>query len=139
MDNIQKIVLKPWGLLVDGDCDTTHVSDQVFHPLIEPFQEIRMVLTDTGCHAKEGDLQKMRVCQMKVCQRGTWNEHTTVETVLSLLHGVCHLKQIRHRLGQHLKAPLAFALAAVNICVQWSGFPMAEEGYTPLAMAQLSL
>ena len=77
------LVLNQWGLVVDWDSDTANVSDQVFHPLIEQFEETMIVFTDTGFHAKEGD-----PANMKVCARGTWNDRMTIETVLSMLHGV---------------------------------------------------
>jgi hypothetical protein len=128
------LVLNQWGLVVDWDTDTANVSDQVFHPLIKKFDEQMIVFTDRGFHAKEGDPSNM-----KVCQRGTWNDRMTVETVLSMLHGTCRLKKVTHRLWQHLKARLAFALAAFNICVQWEGLPLDEEGRVHLSMAQFSL
>ena len=128
------LLLNQWGLIVDWDCDTANVSDQVFHPLIEQFVEQMIVFTDTGFHATEGDPENM-----KVCPRGTWNERMMVETVLSMLHGVCHIKKMVHRLWEHLKARLAFALAAFNICVQWHGFPLDEDGYIHLSLAEFSL
>ena len=128
------LVLNQWGLVTAWDCDTANVSDQRFHPLIEQFQEQMIVLTDSGFHAKEGDPQNM-----KVCARGTWNDRMTIETVLSMLQGICRIKKVVHRLWEHLKARLAFALAAFNICVQWDGFPMDEEGYVHLSFARFSL
>ena len=122
------------GLVVDGDTDTANVSDQVFHPLIQKFDEQMIVFTDSGFHATEGDPENM-----KVCRRGTWNDRMTVETVLSMLHGTCCLKKMTHRLWEHLKARLAFALAAFNICVPWQGLPLDEEGRVHLSMAQFSL
>jgi hypothetical protein len=128
------LVLNQWGLVVDWDTDTANVSDQVFHPLIKKFDQQMIVFTDSGFHAKEGDPDNM-----KVCSRGTWNDRMTVETVLSMLHGVCRLKKVTHRLWEHLKAHLAFALAMFNICVQWQGLPFDEKGRVHLSMAQFSL
>jgi hypothetical protein len=128
------LVLNQWGLVTDWGCDTANVSDQVFHPLIEQFQEQMIVLTDSGFHAKTGDPDNM-----KVCPRGTWNDRMTIETVLSMLHGVCCIKKVVHRLWEYLKARLAFALAAFNICVQWDGLPLDEEGRVHLHLAQFSL
>lgn len=128
------LVLNQWGLVTDWECDTANVSDQSFHPLIKQFNEQMIVLADSGFHAQSGDPPNM-----KVCARGTWNDRMTVETVLSMLQGVCRIKKVTHRLWEHLTARLAFALAAFNICVQWHGFPMDEEGYVHLSFAQFSL
>ncbi len=128
------LVLNQWGLVVDWDTASANVSDQLFHPLIEQFEQQMIVFTDTGFHAKEGD-----PANMKVCPRGTWNDRMTVETVLSMLHRVCGLKNLTHRLWSHLKARLAFALAVFNICVQWQGLPLDEHGRVHLSLAQFSL
>ena len=47
-----------------------------------------IVLSDTGCHAAEGD-----PANLKLCQRGEWQDRMLVETVLSMLTLVCHLKK----------------------------------------------
>lgn len=128
------LVLNQWGLVVDWEADTANVSAQVFRPLIEKREEQMVVFTDSGFHAKEGDPSNM-----KVCARGTWNDRMMVETVLSMLHTVCHLKHATHRLWKHLKARLAFALAAFNICVQWDGLKANDDGFIPLTLAPFSL
>lgn len=93
------LVLNQWGLVVDWDTNTANFSDQIFHPLIEKFDGEMIVFTDTGFHAKESD-----PANMKVCPRGTWNDRMTIETVFSMLHGVCRIKKVVHRLWEHLKA-----------------------------------
>jgi hypothetical protein len=128
------LVLNQWGLVSDWDCDTANVSDQKFQPLIQQFEEQMIVLTDSAFHATAGDPQNM-----KVCLRGQWNDRMVIETVLSMLHGVCHLKKMVHRLWEHLKAHLAFAVAAFNICVQWDGLPVDEQGCIHLSLAEFSL
>ena len=47
------LALNQWGLVSDWDADTANVSDQVFEPLIGQFDEVMIVFTDTGFHAKE--------------------------------------------------------------------------------------
>ncbi|HVF09399.1 MAG TPA: hypothetical protein VNA16_01275 [Abditibacteriaceae bacterium] len=128
------LVLNQWGLITDWDADTANVSDQVFQALIAQYQEQMIVFTDTGFHAKEGD-----PAHMKVCPRGTWNDRMRIEGVFSMLHRVCSLKHMTHRVWKHLKAHLAFALAIFNICVQWDGFPIDENGVVHLSFAKFSL
>ena len=48
-------LLNQWGLVVDWDCATANVSDQVFAPMIARYEEKMVVFTDTGFHAKAGD------------------------------------------------------------------------------------
>jgi len=42
-----------------------------------------------------------------------------VETVLSMLTLVCHVKKVMHRGWAYFQARLAFTMAAVNVLVQW--------------------
>jgi hypothetical protein len=44
-----------------------------------------IILRDTAFHAAEGD-----PANLKLCQRGEWQDRMLVETVLSMLTGVCH-------------------------------------------------
>ena len=62
-----------------------------------------------------------------------------IETVLSMLTGVCRIKKVAHRTWASLKARLAFCLAAFNLLVQWHGLAPDEAGFIHLAMAQFSL
>ena len=70
-----------------------------------------IVLSDTGFHAAEGD-----PANLKLCQHGAWEDRMLVETVLSMLTLVCHLKKVMHRGWTYFHARLAF-----NILVQWYG------------------
>ena len=51
-----------------------------------------IVLSDTAVHAAAGD-----PANLKLCQRGAWEERRLVETVLSRLTLVCHCKKVMHR------------------------------------------
>src|SRR6266496_6711902 len=76
-----------------------------------------IILSDTGFHAAEGDPSNL-----KLCQRGEWEERMLVETVLSMLTLVCHFKKVMHRGWAYFQARLAFTMAAFNVLVQWHGF-----------------
>lgn len=138
-------VLNRFGLVVDWDVDTANVSDQTFHPLIAQFgpeaapDQQMLVLTDPGFHAKPKQGQPMDPPNMKVCPRGTWNDRMVIETVLSMLTGVCRIKKVAHRDWDYLKARLAFCLAAFNLLVQWDGLQPDENGFIHLSMAPFSL
>jgi hypothetical protein len=102
--------------------------------LIRQCEEQMIVLSDTGFHAAEGDPSNL-----KLCQRGAWQDRMLVETVLSMLTLVCHLKKVMHRGWAYFQARLAFTMAAFNILVQWHGFQPYASGFVPLSMAEFSL
>jgi len=123
------------GRVVDWTCDTANVHDQTFHPMIEKYDGKAVVLSDTGFHAKEGDPPNL-----KLCRRGEWNVRMLVETVLSMLSRVNHLKRGCHRLWKAFETRLAFTLAIYNLLIEWSGLKHDHDlGYVPLSIAQFSL
>jgi hypothetical protein len=93
-----------------------------------------IVLSDTGFHAAEGD-----PTNLKLCQRGEWEDRMLVETVLSMLTVVCHVKKVMHRGWAYFQARLAFTMAAFNVLVQWHGFQPTASGFVPLSIATFSL
>src|SRR5438105_6826259 len=74
------LLLNQWGLVVGWACDTANVADNTFQWLIRPFEEQMIVLSDTGFHAAEGD-----PTNLKLCQRGAWEDRMLVETVVWML------------------------------------------------------
>jgi hypothetical protein len=108
-------VLNQWGLVCAWDCATANVHDTHFQPLIAQFDNLMIVLTDTGFHATTGDPPNM-----KVCLRGTWNTRMVVETVLSMLTTVCHCKQMYHRVWAYFRAHVAWIMAVFNLLAQWT-------------------
>jgi hypothetical protein len=93
-----------------------------------------MVLGDTGFHAAEGEPSNL-----KLCQRGEWEDRMRVETVWSMLTLVCHFKKIMHRVWTYFHARLAFTMAAFHVLVQWHGVQPNASGCVPLSMAAFSL
>src|SRR5215471_4848394 len=85
-------------------------------------------------HAAEGD-----PANLKLCPRGEGQDRMLVETVLSRLTLVCHLKKVMHRGWAYFQARLAFTMAAFNVLVQWHGFQPNASGFVPLSMAAFSL
>jgi hypothetical protein len=84
-------VLDHLGLFVALDCNLASVHDSAFRPMIAALDGQTVVLVDSGFHGQTGD-----PANMKVCRRGTWNTRMLVETVLSMLTLVCHLKKVAH-------------------------------------------
>jgi hypothetical protein len=128
------LLLHQWGLVVGWACATAHVADNTFQWLIRPCEERMMVLSDTGFHAAEGD-----PTNLKLCQRGEWEDRLLVETVLSMLTLVCHFKKVMHRVWAYFHARLAFTMAAFNVLVQWHGCQPHASGFVPLSIAEFSL
>ncbi len=90
--------------------------------------------SDTAFHAAEGD-----PANLKLCQRGEWEDRMLVETVLSMLTLVCHLKKVMHRGWAYFQARLAFTMAAFNVLVQWHGLQPNAAGFVPLSIAEFSM
>src|SRR5512133_1072925 len=108
--------------------------DRDFRPLIAALDGRTVVLTDSAWHGKTDDPPNM-----KVCPRGTWNTRMLVETVLSMLTTVCHLKRVAHRVADYFRMRLAFITAAVNLLVQWHGLQPDAHGVVKLSIAEFSL
>jgi hypothetical protein len=85
-----------------------------------------MVLSDTGCHAAEGD-----PANLELCQRGEWQDRILVETVLSMLIVICHFTKVMHRVWTYFHARLAFTMAAFTVLVPWHGVRPHASGFVP--------
>ena len=96
-------------------------------------EERMVVLGDTALHAAEGD-----PANLKLCQRGEWQDRRLVETVLSRLTRVRPFKKAMHRGWASFQARLVCTMAAFNVLVQWHGLRPNAAGFVPLSMAALS-
>src|SRR2546430_13398322 len=128
------LLLNQYGLVVGWDCGTANVADNTFQWLIRQVDGRMIVLSDTGFHAAEGD-----PTNLKLCQRGEWEDRMLVETVLSMLTLVCHLKKSMNRGWAYFQERLACTMAAFNVLVQWHGFQPSASGFVPLSIAEFSL
>lgn len=131
-------VLDHLGRVVDWTVDTANVYDATFHPLIEKYDGQMLILGDSGFHSKPTQ-EHCDPANLKICKRGTWNDRMLIETVLSMLTNTCRLKKVGHRVWSGLKARVAFALAAFNVCSQWKGLQADENGFVALSMLQVAL
>ena len=85
------------------DWNTLNTADQTFNPLAQNLSGQTIVLTDLGFRDQDGIPD-----HLKRCPKGTWNEPMRVETALSRVTTICHLKKISHRLSDYIQARLAF-------------------------------
>jgi hypothetical protein len=97
------------GQVVSWAWNTANVADKVFLPLVAALEEESIVLADTGFNDADGI-----PTNLKLCARGTWNERMLVETALSLVTMVCHLKKVFHRTRHYFQARLAYVVALFN-------------------------
>jgi len=128
------LLLNHLGLVTAWDCATANVSDTHFQPLVSQFEDQMVVLADLGFHAKGGDPPNL-----KLCRRGQWNQRMLVETVLSMLTQVWHLKKVAHRVWDYFRARLAFTMAAFNLVVRWRGLKPDDQGFVHLSIADVTL
>src|ERR1700741_5416777 len=128
------LLLNQAGLLLSWALGRAKFADNTFQWLIRQVEERMIVLSDTAFQAAEGD-----PTNLKLCQRGEWEDRMLVETVLSMLTLVCHLKKVMHRGWAYFQARLAFTMAAFNVLVQWHGLRAYASGFVPLSMAEFSL
>jgi hypothetical protein len=98
------------------------------------YEEEMLGLRDAAFHAKVGD-----PANLKLWDRGLWKTRILVETVLSMLSGVCYLKKVAHRTWAAFPARLAFTLATFNLLVQWQGFKPDAHGFIHLSLAEFRL
>ena len=102
-------LLNDAGQVVNWAWDTANVADKVFLPLVAAYEDETIVLADVGFKNVAGLPNNL-----KLCARGTWNERMLVETALSLVTMVCHLKKVFHRTRHHFQARLAYVAALFN-------------------------
>ncbi len=93
-----------------------------------------VVLGDTGFHRAEGDSPNL-----KLCRRGEWNDRMLIETVLSMLTTICHIKQMRHRVWAYFKTHLGYLMALFHVLTQWHGLLPDDHGKVRLSIAPFSL
>lgn len=87
-----------------------NVHDQDFNDEIEELNGQTISLSDLGFRCVEGIPDNL-----KLCEKGTWNERMCVETSFSLLTVVCHMKKLFHRLSTYIEARLAYTTAMSNV------------------------
>jgi hypothetical protein len=97
------------GEVVDWAWDTANQPDNVFRPLALGYDGETIALADQGLREKDAPPSNI-----KLCERGTWNERFTIETDLSWVTELFHAKKMYHRVKDHLEARLWYLAALIN-------------------------
>jgi hypothetical protein len=119
------LVVNAQGQVCTWDVRTANQYDaDAFSHLIWRYADEMIVLADCNFHKspfhRRNDPDPPN---LKICGRNVWNQRRRIETVLSMLSNVCSLKRLRERTWHHLKAHLAFVVAAFNLLTSWTGTP----------------
>jgi len=123
------------GLIVNWDCDTANVYDgSAFQHVVESVLDEMVVFADMGFSKVDWLPHNLRLCQ-----RGEWNDRMMIETTLSMLTLVCHFKKVMHRKWAYFKSRVGYTMALFNILVQWDGVHPDESGMFHLSIAEFSL
>ena len=128
------VLLNRWGLVVGWGWAPANLHDVHFQPLVKVVEDRMRVLADSSFHAATGD-----PANLKICRRGQWNDRMVVETVLSMLTTISHLKKVSHRVAAYVQTRLAFTMAVFNVLAQWDGLSADASGFVPLSIAEFSL
>jgi hypothetical protein len=103
-------ILNHLGRVVGWKWLPMNAHDQQFNDEIEALDGRTITLTDLGFRCKEGIPDNL-----KLCEKGTWNERMIVETAFSMLTVVCHAKKIFHRAAEYIEARMAYTMAMFNV------------------------
>ena len=95
------------------DCDTANVYDgSHFQHIVEGVNQI-VFADESGWFPPN----------LRICQRGEWNDRMLIETILSILP----LEESRASVLGYFKTRLAFTMAVFNLLVQWEGLPVERQ------------
>ena len=129
------ILVNHLGSIVDWDCATANVYDRSrFQHIVDSVSDPMVVFADKGFTKVD-----WHPVNLRIWPRGQWNDRLLIETILSMLTQVCHLKKVAHRSWVYFKTRIAFTMALFNILVQWDGLPSNNDGFVPLSIAQFNL
>ncbi len=121
-------------MIVAWDDAAANAPDTAFWELSADVTDEMVILADQSFHSREGDPPNQQAYK-----RGTWNVRIVVETIVSLLTGVCRLKKASQRTSARLRTRLAYTMALFNILVLWDGGPADAHRNIHLSIAEFSL
>lgn len=98
------------GEIVSWNWAPANTHDQHFRSIATAFDGVTITLADSGFAQADAPPQNI-----KLCQRGAWNERMMIETFNSLITVLLHAKKIRQRATAHIEARLAYIVALTNI------------------------
>lgn len=103
-------ILNDLGRVVGWKWLPMNAHDQDFNDELEELDGLTITLTDLGFRCKDGIPDNV-----KLCEKGTWNERMFVETAFSMLTVVCNAKKIFHRVTAYIEARMAYTMAMFNV------------------------
>jgi len=127
-------VLNNLGRVIGWQWRPMNAHDQEFNAEIEQWDEETITLTDLGFRSKDGVPGNI-----KLCEKGTWNERMIVETVFSMLTVVCGMKKIFHRVSEYIEARLAYTAAMFNVLLALYHELHPDEPPHKMSIAEFSL
>jgi hypothetical protein len=128
-------VLNHLGQIVDWDCDTANVYDgSAFQRLVDKFKDDMVIFSDMGWEKADWHPSNLRLCH-----RGEWNVRMVVETVLSMLTPICHLKHTAHRSWKSFEARLCYTLCLFNLLLELHGLLPDDDGFVQLSIAAFDI
>ena len=107
---------------------TQGTPDKHFNRIVADFDGQTLSLADYGFRDADGIPPNLILCA-----KGTRNERMVVETALSMVTVVCHLKPLRHRVADYRWARLAYVAAMFNTL--YALFHQLHPNETPLKMS----
>lgn len=104
------------GQVVDWAWDDAAEPDNEFNETAQQYDEQTVSLADMGFRKKGADLKNI-----KICEKGIWNERFLIETLYSFVEGIFHGKKLYHRKDAYVTARLGYMAALVNCLLQITG------------------
>jgi hypothetical protein len=127
-------ILNSLGRVIGWQWLPMNAHDQDFNAEIEKWGGQTVTLTDLGFRCKDALPDNI-----KLCEKGTWNERMMVETVFSMLTVVCGMKKIFHRVSQYIEARLAYTAAMFNVLLALYHELHPDEPPHKMSIAEFSL
>lgn len=104
------LLVNDGGAAVGWGWAPANEHDQHFRPIALQFAEETITLTDSGF--VEANAAPSNI---KICQRGEWNERMLIERIFSVFTVLFHTKKMRQRTERHIKGHLAYLTVALNL------------------------
>lgn len=126
LNNLGRVVAWKWLPM--------NAHDQDFNDDIAKLEGQTITLTDLGFRCQDGV-----PANIKLCEKGTWNERMIIETAFSMLTVVCHMKKIFHRVADYIEARLAFTMSMFNVLLALYHELYPNEPEHKMSIAEFSL
>jgi hypothetical protein len=127
-------ILNTFGQICGWAWATMNCPDNVFLDEVGDLEEKAVVLADWGFRCGQGIPSNL-----KLCQKGTWNDRMAVETSFSMVTVVCQAKKIFHRTETYIEARLAYLVAMFNVCLRLFHRLHPQESPYKMSIAEFSL